>query len=494
MDAALVANSYNSIRNTTNVVVAFDNNYLEKTLNKIWDALNFLNDKTDGGFFKLRQVEDSGLLKRASHYKIIEGQKIEEGWMSQIQGINADKPRKIRGDRTDLLFYEEFGCHAPGTKVLMANGRLKNVEDIIIGDKVMGDDGTPRTVIELHHGIDQMYKIIPKNGMEQIVNSNHIIYGKYRDYYRKTYEPFEIKAKDFYEMVKNNPRKKDGYKLIQSDKVSFNLTPVPLDPYLFGFWLGDGHQDDTKFTSKDPEIIQYLTEFAQNNNLNVHFRECDNSKDCYHIRFSKFKNSTNFIRTQLQKLNVINNKHIPDCYIYNSRDILLKVLAGLIDAGGTYDSKKNIIEITQYEGHYDIIKSAALICRILGMRISESQRISKQRMLNGKVIKGDVVQYRLRILYGHSEIPTKIKRKQTTERDSAIYKASKDRMASTFTIEPYGEGEFFGFSLDGNQLFLLEDFTICHNSWPNSLKAFEQGDALVGIQGSKFGVKVAGGR
>ena len=34
--------------------VAFDNNYLEKTLNKIWDALNFLNDKTDGGFFKLR--------------------------------------------------------------------------------------------------------------------------------------------------------------------------------------------------------------------------------------------------------------------------------------------------------------------------------------------------------------------------------------------------------------------------------------------------------
>ena len=284
MDAALVANSYNSIRNTTNVVVAFDNNYLEKTLNKIWDALNFLNDKTDGGFFKLRQVEDSGLLKRASHYKIIEGQKIEEGWMSQIQGINADKPRKIRGDRTDLLFYEEFGCHAPGTKVLMANGRLKNVEDIVIGDKVMGDDGTLRTVIELHHGIDQMYKIIPKNGIEQIVNSNHIIH--------------------LYDIIL---------------KEEFDIPT-----YYF------------------------------------------------------FKNYT------------INLQHL------------------------------RLIKYT----------------------------------------------------------------------DSSL----KQKEYSTFTIEPYREGEFFGFSLDGNQLFLLEDFTICHNSWPNSLKAFEQGDALVGIQGSKFGVKVAGGR
>lgn len=29
--------------------------------------------------------------------------------MSEITGINADKPNKIRGDRTDLLIYEESG-------------------------------------------------------------------------------------------------------------------------------------------------------------------------------------------------------------------------------------------------------------------------------------------------------------------------------------------------------------------------------------------------
>jgi hypothetical protein len=30
-------------------------------------------------------------------------------------------------------------------------------------------------------------------------------------------------------------------------------------------------------------------------------------------------------------------------------------------------------------------------------------------------------------------------------------------------------------------------------SWPNSTKAFIQGDALTGIQGSRFGLKIIGG-
>lgn len=138
MDAALVANSYNSIRNTTNVITSFDNNYLEKTLNKVWDALSFLNDSTDGGFFKLRQVADSNLLKRASVYKVVEGQKIETGWMSQIQGINADKPRKIRGDRTDLLFYEELGSWPNSLKAFMQGDALVGIQGNKFGIKVGG--------------------------------------------------------------------------------------------------------------------------------------------------------------------------------------------------------------------------------------------------------------------------------------------------------------------------------------------------------------------
>jgi hypothetical protein len=71
-----------------------------------------------------------------------------------VIGINGNKPSNIRGDRVDLLIYDEFGCHIAGTKVLMFDGSIKNVEDISIGDILMGPDGTERNVIELHSGTD----------------------------------------------------------------------------------------------------------------------------------------------------------------------------------------------------------------------------------------------------------------------------------------------------------------------------------------------------
>lgn len=109
IEAAIIANSYNCIRASINVACAFAAVQLDKLLEKVWGCLTFLNDHTEGGFFKSRGVADSAYLKRASQYKMINGQKVETGWMSQIQGIVVDKPGKLRGDRTDLLMFEEAG-------------------------------------------------------------------------------------------------------------------------------------------------------------------------------------------------------------------------------------------------------------------------------------------------------------------------------------------------------------------------------------------------
>lgn len=109
IEAAILANSYNCIKGSINVACAFASTQLDKLLEKVWANLSFLNDCTDGGFFKSRQAADSQYLKRASQYKIVNGQKVEAGWMSQIQGIVVDKPGKLRGDRTDILMFEEVG-------------------------------------------------------------------------------------------------------------------------------------------------------------------------------------------------------------------------------------------------------------------------------------------------------------------------------------------------------------------------------------------------
>ena len=74
--------------------------------------------------------------------------------------------------------FASFGlgkCHGKGTKILMHDCTVKNVEDVVVGDKLMGDDGTPRTVLSLAHGTDQMYRVTLKNGDSFTCNSAHIL-------------------------------------------------------------------------------------------------------------------------------------------------------------------------------------------------------------------------------------------------------------------------------------------------------------------------------
>jgi hypothetical protein len=47
---------------------------------------------------------------------MINGTKTPVGWLSQIQGIVVDKPGKLRGDRTDVLMFEEVGLWPNFTK------------------------------------------------------------------------------------------------------------------------------------------------------------------------------------------------------------------------------------------------------------------------------------------------------------------------------------------------------------------------------------------
>ena len=56
---------------------------------------------------------------------------IEKGTKNQVIGVSSkDDESKLRGKRAAFIGVEEFGCHLKGTKVLMYDGSIKNVEDI----------------------------------------------------------------------------------------------------------------------------------------------------------------------------------------------------------------------------------------------------------------------------------------------------------------------------------------------------------------------------
>lgn len=141
IEASIISNSYNVIKGSINVCTAFAQTQLDKLLEKVWANINWLYYNTDGGIAHLSQAKNSNYLRRASHYEIRDGQKIEVGWGSQIQGIITNEPGKLRGDRTDILMFEECGLWPQFTKAYTQADALVGQIGRQWGLRLMGGTG-----------------------------------------------------------------------------------------------------------------------------------------------------------------------------------------------------------------------------------------------------------------------------------------------------------------------------------------------------------------
>ena len=78
------------------------------------------------------------------------------------------------GNRRTLIVMAT-GCHEPSQLILMAGGSMKRADEIIVGDQLMGPDGLPRDVLELHSGKTLMMKVTPIKGDPFIVTHDHVL-------------------------------------------------------------------------------------------------------------------------------------------------------------------------------------------------------------------------------------------------------------------------------------------------------------------------------
>lgn len=89
---------------------------------------------------------------------------------------NVDWSGNAGYDKNDpKTYFSTMGCHAKDTAIIMYDGTKKMVQDIIVGDKLMGIDGQPRTVQSLIRGNDRLFKVNQSNGMSYVVNEGHIL-------------------------------------------------------------------------------------------------------------------------------------------------------------------------------------------------------------------------------------------------------------------------------------------------------------------------------
>lgn len=379
------------------------------------------------------------------------------GWLSNLYSVAIGKNESAAvGKKAIEIDFEEAGkCVAKGTRFIMFDGSIKNVEDIVAGDVLMGPDSKPRTVLATTHGIDNMYKVIPENGIEHIVNSKHPIRTIYRKAYGNIVREELITAPNHIKTLSLHPRWRECYALEKVNGIEFEHKDVLIDPYIFGLWIGDGDKDSARFTNPDIEVIDALKEFANANNLVCNIYNHSTSKLAKRISFTKKDCSLNWFRQTLDAMGVKDNKFIPKNYICTDRESRLQFLAGIIDTDGNYDARKHNFEIIQKLE--SVTAGIVYIARSLGIKTTV-----KTKVVNG------CTYYRIFLLSKGWIIPTKVKRKQCPEYTAL----QKNPLECRFDIESIGKDEYYGFEVDGDSLCLLEDFTIFHNC-PNLQKALD---------------------
>lgn len=350
-------------------------------------------------------------------------------------------------------------CHGKGTTILMHDLTTKKVEDVEIGDLLMGDDGTKREVKKVHKGFDTLYNIGQCDGVTYTVNSKHtlslragfdtVIKGPDRNKSRRCAVDYKkgqivnIDVQDYIKLPALAKRSLKGYKGSIQEGITSNIK----HPWLLGMWLGDGHTNQARITlaKSNVEIIDKIEDIVREEDYYITVPpSCDRDTTYTYSIGGGF-------RTYLTKHSLIGFKHIPKDLLLGSREERLQLLAGIIDSDGYLNSNGSSYEVTQKSKK--LAEDIQTLCRTLGYRCSIN--LSKKSSQKGTV--GEY--HRMCITGAIHEIPVVLSYKKA-KTQSDLRKNNN----TAIKVSCLGEGEYYGFEVDGNHLYCLEDFTVTHNS------------------------------
>jgi superfamily II DNA or RNA helicase len=386
-------------------------------------------------------------------------------YQEKIVNIYIDAVTKTpdgRGSGGILQVFTGAGkCLGKDTPILMYDGTIKLVQDIKVGEQIMGDDSTPRNVLSLARGRETMYKVQPKRGEGYIVNKSHILSLKYNTKLSKTKRKndiLDISVSDYLNLPKSYTSISTGRTLLSGYRVpvTFEEKPLEIDPYLFGYWLGD----QTRISTQEPPVIKYIVDsFKYIVDCFKYIVDCFKTKHpSLYLRYTGYQydyrinsidpnasNENNILLNFIKKYNLIKNKRIPHHYLCNSRENQMALLAGLIDSDGYYD-ERNFYKIIQK--NEKLIDDIVYLCRSLGF-YAHKRKITKTGIYFMTNIGGA----------GLDEIPVLCPHKKCEKRI-----ATQDVLKYSFELQKLEVDDYYGFEIDGNRRFLLGDFTVTHNT------------------------------
>jgi hypothetical protein len=347
-------------------------------------------------------------------------------------------------------------CLWKWTWVIMYDWRSKNIEDITQWESVMWPDSNPRTVMSTTTWRDILYRITTIKWESFICNWSHILVLQ-ASYRKRKYEKWDyiyISVNDYLLKWKNW---KHQFKIKKSEWIDMKEKNIKIDPYFLWYrlWNWDRHTSDLTINSNHKNIFNRMQEYATNNWLYMRKKK---QRWCHHVSLSnntwskvrsRNKNSLNVIKEWLASYNLFNNKHIPDDFIYTSKEIRYRLLAWLIDSDWFIDA--DWVSLVFNNTNKKIIDAVYYIWKSLWLSVKIHKR---KTYFNEK----ECISWNVSMSWDTYLIPTLHKKAQKRVLNKCVTR-------SWFTVENIWVWDYYWFELDWDHLFILDNFIVQHNSY-----------------------------
>jgi len=442
-------------------------------------------DKIENGFTVNGVHIDGWLYWHTNHWKIhldVENKFTGKIKRSLSEPLLRDNEWMFAEYRAEAI-RKKMGLCAIGTRrfskalrndsILYMDGKEITIGEVKEGDKIYGADGKLTTVIGVFpQGIKDIYKVSLLDGREIYCCEDHLwkVFDKHSQSY-KVIKLKEILPRYRYPRIHNGY--KDGitrtifetrYSIPNNNYVEYSPREITLDPYFLGQWLGDGGSRDPRITTADEETLIWLKQFANSLDLVVKKDDTSSTK-CTYLITTGIKGGhwttrkKNTITTELRKYNLITNKHIPSDYKYNSFEVRLALLQGLMDSAGTVSKRGDSIYFSN--SNEKLVKDVYDLVRSMG--ISASIKKNKAGYKKNGIYIPCKDSYSV-IMF--TELPIfRLTRKLNKCVKNNKGRQSKINKTSIVNIELIGKDYATCITVDNkDHLFLTDNYTPTHNS------------------------------
>ena len=358
------------------------------------------------------------------------------------------------------------GCQPLGSKVLMANGQFKDIQNVKIGDLVLSPqrDGShkfSKVINTTKWFSNENYDVFSLNRTKNKLYTcsyNHLIPLNYKQEPRingqrlmqDSYWTLKHYSARHYSKLSRKATKKNTTSLLSFPIDKFlSRKDCEIEPYTLGAYLGDGSFCGSRLTvtSNDIGIVQEIKKYYKVISVSNKIKTTAKS-----YNFSK----NGLLGKLLFKYGLFEkrsgDKFIPHQSLLSSIEYRKKLLAGLIDTDG-YLSKTHGYSITTKSER--MAKDILFLIHTLGGRGEIKQVYKTIKTIN---FKGKY--YNISFYLGNIHIPLKLNRKIRSDK---FFYLSANRIAiDCVKSEPC---MVYGFTLDSpSQWYVTDNFMITHNS------------------------------